>query len=48
MVLILKKLLLPNHEISRQFWAYLVEQDKVSSPENFIKVFPMSFVWDKS
>jgi malate dehydrogenase (quinone) len=35
-----------SFEISRQFWAYLVEQDKVSSPENFIKSIPhISFVW---
>jgi len=35
-----------SFEVSRQFWAYLVEQNKVSSPENFIKSIPhMSFVW---
>jgi hypothetical protein len=27
-----------NHLISRQFWAYLVEQDKVSSPEIYKKI----------
>lgn len=35
-----------SFEVSRQFWAYLVQQSKVSSPENFIKSIPhMSFVW---
>ncbi|MGO4821330.1 MULTISPECIES: malate:quinone oxidoreductase [unclassified Flavobacterium] len=35
-----------SFEVSRQFWAYLVEQKKVPSPENFIKSIPhMSFVW---
>ncbi|MEO8254732.1 MAG: malate:quinone oxidoreductase [Flavobacterium sp.] len=35
-----------SFEVSRQFWAYLVQQDKVSSPENFIKTVPhISFVW---
>ncbi|GGA74939.1 putative malate:quinone oxidoreductase [Flavobacterium palustre] len=35
-----------SFEVSRQFWAYLVEQNKVSSPEKFIKSIPhMSFVW---
>lgn len=35
-----------SFEVSRQFWAYLVQQNKVSSPENFIKSIPhMSFVW---
>ncbi|MFV8345302.1 malate:quinone oxidoreductase [Flavobacterium sp. ZB4P13] len=35
-----------SFEVSRQFWAYLVQQRKVSSPENFIKSIPhMSFVW---
>ncbi len=35
-----------SFEVSRQFWAYLVQQKKVSSPENFIKSIPhMSFVW---
>ncbi|WPR72913.1 malate:quinone oxidoreductase [Flavobacterium sp. NG2] len=35
-----------SFEVSRQFWAYLVQQDKVSSPENFIKRIPhISFVW---
>lgn len=37
-----------SFEVSRQFWAYLVEQNKVPSPENFIKSIPhMSFVWGK-
>ncbi|WP_426091370.1 malate:quinone oxidoreductase [Flavobacterium sp. DSR3-2] len=35
-----------SFEISRQFWAYLVQENKVSSPENFIKSIPhLSFVW---
>lgn len=35
-----------SFEVSRQFWAYLVQQNKVASPENFIKSIPhMSFVW---
>ena len=35
-----------SFEVSRQFWAYLVQQNIVSSPENFIKSIPhLSFVW---
>lgn len=35
-------------ELSRQFWAYLVNQNLVSKPENFIKSIPhISFVWGK-
>jgi malate dehydrogenase (quinone) len=35
-----------SFEVSRQFWAYLVQQNKVSAPENFIKSVPhLSFVW---
>jgi len=35
-----------SFEVSKQFWAYLVQQNKVSSPENFIKSIPhLSFVW---
>lgn len=35
-----------SFEVSRQFWAYLVQQKKVPSPENFIKSIPhISFVW---
>lgn len=35
-----------SFEVSRQFWAYLVEKNKLSSPENFIKKVPhLSFVW---
>lgn len=35
-----------SFEVSRQFWAYLVEENKVPSPENFIKSIPhLSFVW---
>jgi malate dehydrogenase (quinone) len=37
-----------SFEISRQFWAYLVQQNRIKSPENFIKSIPhMSFVWGK-
>ena len=33
-------------EISKQFWAYLVQQQYISSPENFINHVPhISFVW---
>ena len=32
--------------ISRQFWSYLIENDKLSNPENFIhSVSHLSFVW---
>lgn len=35
-----------SFEISRQFWSFLVQNDLVSSPENFIRSIPhMSFVW---
>lgn len=35
-----------SFEVSRQFWAYLVEKNIVSSPEKFIKTIPhISFVW---
>lgn len=35
-----------SFEVSRQFWAYLVQQNMVPSPENFIKSIPhLSFVW---
>lgn len=33
-------------EVSRQFWAYLVEKNLIQNPENFIKAVPhLSFVW---
>ncbi len=33
-------------EVSRQFWAYLVEKGLLNNPENFIKSIPhLSFVW---
>ncbi len=33
-------------EVSRQFWAYLVENNIISSPQEFIQSIPhMSFVW---
>src|SRR5215217_2002993 len=35
-----------SFEVSRQFWAYLIENDIISRPESFIKSIPhMSFVW---
>jgi malate dehydrogenase (quinone) len=35
-------------EVTRQFWSYLVENDKLSNPENFIhSVSHLSFVWGK-
>ncbi len=35
-------------ELSRQFWAYLVNQNLVSSPQTFIKSIPhISFVWSE-
>lgn len=33
-------------EVSRQFWSYLVETNRLQNPENFIKAVPhLSFVW---
>ena len=38
-----------SFEVSRQFWAYLVQQNRIKSPESFIKSIPhMSFVWGKN
>jgi malate dehydrogenase (quinone) len=35
-----------SFEVSKEFWAYLVEQNLVESPEKFIRSIPhMSFVW---
>ena len=35
-----------SFEVSRQFWAYLVEKNLLPSPETFIRSIPhMSFVW---
>jgi len=35
-----------SFEVSRQFWAYLVEKNLLQNPENFIKAVPhLSFVW---
>lgn len=35
-----------SFEVSRQFWAYLVQQNKIVAPEKFIKSVPhLSFVW---
>ena len=37
-----------DYEISREFWAYLVEKKYVSDPSSFIRQVPhMSFVWGK-
>ncbi|WP_443937799.1 malate:quinone oxidoreductase [Pedobacter sp. MW01-1-1] len=37
-----------NFEVSKQFWAYLIEKGLISNPENFIRKIPhMSFVWGK-
>ena len=35
-----------SFEISRQFWAYLIQQEHIRLPEHFIRSIPhMSFVW---
>jgi malate dehydrogenase (quinone) len=35
-------------EVTRQLWSYLVKEDKISSPNNFIHSIPhISFVWGK-
>jgi malate dehydrogenase (quinone) len=35
-----------SFEVSKQFWAYLVERDYISEPSTFINTVPhMSFVW---
>lgn len=35
-----------SFEVSRQFWAYLVQQNKIVAPAKFIKSVPhLSFVW---
>jgi len=35
-----------SFEVSKQFWSFLVQQNLVDSPDNFIKSIPhMSFVW---
>jgi malate dehydrogenase (quinone) len=35
-----------SFEVSRQFWSYLVQENKITAPENFIKRVPhLSFVW---
>lgn len=35
-----------SFEVSRQFWSYLVKQNRIEAPENFIRSVPhMSFVW---
>lgn len=36
-----------SFEVSKEFWAHLVEQGYVTSPESFIRQIPhISFVWD--
>ncbi|MGV3639295.1 MAG: malate:quinone oxidoreductase [Adhaeribacter sp.] len=38
-----------SFEVSRQFWAYLVQQNRIKSPETFIQSIPhMSFVWGRN
>lgn len=33
-------------EVSKQFWAYLVEKNRITNPEDFVRSVPhMSFVW---
>ncbi|WP_242928223.1 malate:quinone oxidoreductase [Pontibacter vulgaris] len=35
-----------SFEVSRQFWAYLIQQEHIALPEDFIRSIPhMSFVW---
>src|ERR1700741_4983014 len=35
-----------NFELSKEFWAYLVQEKKITTPEKFINPIPhMSFVW---
>ncbi|WP_395042838.1 malate:quinone oxidoreductase [Flavobacterium sp.] len=35
-----------SYQVSRQFWSYLVANNKISNPENFINSIPhLSFVW---
>ncbi|HYD92033.1 MAG TPA: malate:quinone oxidoreductase, partial [Flavobacterium sp.] len=35
-----------SFEVSKQFWAYLVEKGLITKPEEFVKSIPhMSFVW---
>ena len=37
-----------SFEVSKEFWAYLVENDIIETPDNFIHHIPhMSFVWGK-
>jgi malate dehydrogenase (quinone) len=37
-----------DYEVSREFWAYLVEKGYISDPPSFIRSVPhMSFVWGK-
>ena len=37
-----------SFEVSKQFWAYLVERNYISDPSTFINPIPhMSFVWDE-
>src|ERR1051326_3558851 len=35
-----------SFDVSKQFWAYLIEQDLITIPESFIRSIPhLSFVW---
>ncbi|HEY6976467.1 MAG TPA: malate:quinone oxidoreductase [Chitinophagaceae bacterium] len=37
-----------SFEVSKQFWAYLVQQRRIQLPETFIRAIPhISFVWDE-
>src|SRR3954463_290073 len=38
-----------SFEISKQFWAYLIQQNRIQLPETFIRAIPhISFVWDEN
>src|SRR6266536_3501747 len=38
-----------SFEISKQFWAYLIQQNRIQLPETFIRAIPhMSFVFDEN
>lgn len=38
-----------SFEVSKQFWAYLIQQKRIQLPETFIRAIPhISFVWDEN
>src|SRR6476620_4420542 len=38
-----------SFEVSKQFWAYLIQQNRITVPESFIRAIPhLSFVWDEN